>query len=61
MKQILNCQSTECPKDWGELTEGDNAFTRFCHVCFKKVLLVDDPQLSEDYAESGAVVATQLD
>lgn len=60
MKQIINCNSSECPKDWGSLTDGDNAFTKFCHICFKKVLFVEDPHLSKDYIKSGAIVATHL-
>ncbi|MBT7535710.1 MAG: hypothetical protein HN610_09105 [Verrucomicrobia bacterium] len=60
MKQIINCKSSECPQEWVSLTEGDNAFTKFCHICFKKVLFVEDSHLSEDYIKSGAIVATRL-
>jgi hypothetical protein len=57
MEKILNCKASNCPQVWGELTQGDNAFTKFCHVCFKKVLLVEDEKLREDYMESGSLVA----
>ncbi len=60
MKQILNCKTSDCPRFWEKLTEGDNAFTKFCHVCFKKVILVEDSKLCEFHVQSGTLVASSL-
>jgi hypothetical protein len=57
MKKILNCKAIDCPSDWEALTPGDNAYTKFCHQCFKKVLLMEDPKLRKAQAHTGTMVA----
>ncbi|MEK9863824.1 MAG: hypothetical protein ACPGL0_10310 [Limisphaerales bacterium] len=57
MITILNCPQPDCDASWDSLSEGDNAYTRFCSSCFKKVLLAKDDKTKEDYIQSGVLVA----
>ena len=57
MINVLNCPEQDCDTRWDSLSEGDNAYTRFCSRCFKKVLLAQDYKMREDYIHSGALVA----
>ena len=57
MIKILNCPEQDCDTQWDSLSEGDNAYTRFCSRYFKKVLLAQDDKMREDYIHSGALVA----
>ncbi len=56
--QFLNCEMEfECPKNWFELTETDEASVKHCSTCKKHVHLCVDQDVLDVFAHQGKCVA----
>ena len=56
--QFLNCEMEyECPKNWFELTETDNAGVKHCSTCDKHVHLCSTQDELDSFAHQGECIA----
>jgi hypothetical protein len=53
MTRILNCDNTECPKDWEKLPQGGETDIRVCTECLKAVYRVEDDGQAKLREEAG--------